>query len=464
VAAQGFKVLVVEKESLSAVGKLLEVCHIDKELFEKLGLPAPVSGDPDYYGEFAAGSYYPPYGQYSRRKDPEECICYAHYPFIVAGLPPFLRRLYAWCEAAGVTFRFETECVDFVRDAHGRIHGARLRNKGKEYDVTARLTADCTGSVAALRGKLPETSPVERFSLDADDKMFVLLKICKLDDPAHDRPERAEHWAFYKTWIALTQEPDTVIFGVGANISFDYAETCYKRFAEAVELPKGTIIREERGTIPYRRAPYALADGGFLCLGDAACMNKWIGEGICSGGNGALRAAHVAVNALRGGAYPTRAALWAYCVAYNRSQAADFAYINATLCNAVDCSADEMQYEFENGIVFTEKAMTRLNREYSARLPGSEVVELIGKFTKGLATKKIRPRTAVALLRGIGCATLLQSHYRHFPRSVEKYEKWCRQADRLWAMTGSMADATRSADPAARTLGAVAAEPCVAQK
>jgi hypothetical protein len=172
-------------------------------------------------------------------------------------------------------------------------------------------------------------------------------------------------------------------------------------------------------------------------------MNKWIGEGIASSWVGCKIIADVAIEAMKDGAYPTEEKLWAANVKYNASQAADFAYIVATLTNAIECTAQENEYQFQKEIVFSEKAMTRMNKTYSAEMPTNEIFELIGKVAGGVLTKNMSLHGVKCLIRGVYYATLLKSHYRKFPKTPAGFEKWKIKADALWKATGNMAEVTQ---------------------
>lgn len=439
---QGYSVCVIDKAPAGRLGERLQIFHIDQEIFEKLGVPRPKPGDPDYRNEFQAGTYYSPYGQYKKRNDGTQTIVRAEYPFLVCSLPPFLQRLRKWCGEAGVTFYDETELTDLIYNETGGVAGVRAKCEGAEVCLYARLVADCSGIPSVARRKLKKPTTVADFEIGPREMMYVLLEYVKLAHPERDLPHCAEHWAYYKGWIAQTGEPDVAIFGTGANLSYEYAQTCFDRFKAHVEMPEGTVIKRERGVTPYRPAPYSMVHDGFVCLGDAACMTKWIGEGICSGWVGCKYAAEAAGEAMRGGRYPTQESLWPFNVKYNTTQAADFAYIVATAINAVDCSADEMDYEFRKGIVFNDKAMTNMNRNWNAEMPPAEALALVGKVIAGVLTGHISLRTVRYLIRGIWYATLLQSHYRKFPRAIAPFAAWAKKCDRLWAKCGNMADVT----------------------
>ena len=442
-AGQGYKVIVADALPADKIGGHLPVFHIDKPKFDELGIPRPVPGDEDYLGEFAAGSYYPPSGQFADRDDPSKKVVYADYPFLVCALPAFIRRMRAWCGEAGVEFLDETKFSSLIYCKHG-VRGANLTGPdGENIAVYARLTADCSGGDAVARRALRKPTPVEDFEADPMHRMYVLLKYLKLKNPVLDSPQRAEHWAYYKGWYSLAESPDEAIIGVGAALSYEYAEKCMERFLAAVKMPEGEVIREERGSLPFRRPPYSLVDNGFVVLGDAACMNKWVGEGIASAWVGCQMASEIAGKVMQNGAYPTLKALWPLNVRYNTTQQADFAYINATAINAVDCSQDEMDFEFEKGIVFNDKALTRLNWTYSAEMPPNEVAQLVGGMAAGFVTGRIRPRTLKNMLRGVAYSTLLQAHYRAFPKTPAGFEAWAAKCDKLWQGCGTIAEVTQ---------------------
>lgn len=440
-AAKGFSVCVIDRAKEEDLGQRLQIFHVDKDIFARLGIPQPQPGDEDYKNEFQVGTYYSPYGQYMKRNDGTETIVKADYPFLVCSLPPFLKRMREWCAELGIEFYCETEFKDYVYDGD-KIVGAIIIHGGEKIKVETRLVADCSGIPSVARRKLKKPTLVPDFEISAREMMYVNLEYVRLENPERDMPKCAEHWAYYKGWIGLSNEPDVAIFGTGANLSYDYAMTCFERFKANVEMPKGEVIRHERGVTPYRPAPYSMVDNGFICMGDSACMTKWIGEGISSGWVGCKYAADAAGEAMKNGAYPTREALWKYNVKYNTTQAADFAYIVATCVNAVDCSADEMDYEFRKGIVFNDKAMTDMNRNWNAEMPAGDALKLVGKVVVGALTGNIKLKTVGLLVRGILFATLLQMHYKKFPTAIEKFEKWAKKADKLWERTGNMADVT----------------------
>ncbi|MEW5784265.1 MAG: NAD(P)-binding protein [Bacillota bacterium] len=66
-AEQGYKVLVAEKADQAKLGSRLDIFHIDKEAFEKFGVPAPSTADEDYVSEFEYGISKSAFDRYPKR-------------------------------------------------------------------------------------------------------------------------------------------------------------------------------------------------------------------------------------------------------------------------------------------------------------------------------------------------------------------------------------------------------------
>ena len=430
-AERGFSVLVVDSLGESRLGERLDVFHSDKDYFAKYNVPEPKAGDPDYLGQFEYGITKSAFDKYPKRTD---------YAFDVMRLPPFLKRLRAWAEGFGVEFSYATSFKDFVRNAEGKINGAILDKDGELFEVGARLTADATGIPSVARRKLPAECKVENFEIGPRDMFYVIIRYVRIRKP-EDAVKINTGWAYYKTWTAPALDPMQAIFGVGANLSFDYAEECYKKFTEIVKLPEHDVEQVQKGATPYRRPPHSFVTDGFVVLGDAACITKpFSGEGITAAWNHAKIMADVASNAMKDGAYPTEKALWGANKQYMSTQGADFAYLLATLVNAVDCSPEENDYEFKHDIVFNTEDLTRTNKTFSADLSGSASLKLGLKVVGGVFAGKIRLRTVKSLLNGVTLAGKLKKHYKKYPTDPKGYYVWANKANYLWEKAGNMAD------------------------
>lgn len=433
-AGQGYRVLVAEKDPKEKLGSRLDIFHIDKELFEKFGVPAPATTDEDYVSEFEFAVSKSALDRYPKR---------TNYPFVVMHLPLFLARMARWAESFGVEYTYETEFVDFIY-ADGRIAGAKLKQGERTIEVPARLVADASGIISAARRKLKEGYGVETFEIGPDDKFYVILRYVQLKNPDADRLTHTTGWPFYKTWIAPQHDPDGAIIGVGANFSFDFAEEVYQKFTAQIKLPPHELQHIEKGTTPYRRPPYSFVADGFVVLGDSACITKpFSGEGITAAWGLCAIAAEEFAKAMKDGRYPDSKSVWNTNVRYQRGQGASFAYLMATLIGAVHSTAEENDYQFKKDIVFNEKDMTAMNRDFGVNLSFGDTISLVSKIAGGVLTKNISTATVRSLLRSVKFAGRLRKHYENYPDDIGAYEAWKQKADQLWASVGTMADTVK---------------------
>ncbi len=433
-AEKGFKVLVVDKSSREDLGKRLDIFHIDKELFDRFGIPAPSASDEDYVTEFEYTISKSAFDEFPKR---------INYPFVVMRLPHFLARLTSWAEKSGVSYAFNTEFVDFIY-AGDQISGAILNQNGNTLKVNSRLVADASGISSVGRRKLKNGYGVENFEIGPHEKFYVILRYVKLKNPETDRVTYNITWPYYKTWIAPQLHEDGAIFGVGANFSYDYAEEIYQKFISQVKLPPHEVQFIEKGTTPYRRPPYSFVADGFVALGDSACLTKpYSGEGITSGWVLSKIAAEEFSQAMQDGKYPDTKSVWNTNVRYQRGQGADFAYMMCTLIGAVNSTAKENHYQFKKNIVFNEKDMTDMNRDFAVNLSFGSTISLVFKILIGLITGNISLSTLKALIRAVLTADKLRKHYQKYPEEISSFEIWKQKADTLWESAGTMADAAK---------------------
>lgn len=430
-ADSGFKVLVIDKLTEEKLGNRLDIFHIDRDYFDKYGIPKPKLGDEDYVSEFEVGYARSAFNNYPKT---------TAYPFVVMKLPLFLKRMKSFAESAGVEVFLNTEFKDFIYE-NNKIAGVKIISEGKLIEIGCRLVADCSGIPSVARRVLPKSYGVETFDIADTEKFYVILRYVKLKNPEKDRVTHATGYPYYKCWTAPQNHPDGAIIGVGANLSYEYAEECFKKFEAAVELPEYEIEKIEKGTTPYRRPPYSFVADGFVTLGDSACITKpFSGEGISAAWNLCAIAADVAAIAMKDGSYPDKESLWPINVKYITSQGADFASLLATLTAAVDCTAEENEYEFKHDIVFKSEDMTRMNREFAAKISPSAALSLVFKVIAGVLSGKIRGKTVKSLLKGVLVAGSLEKHYKSFPQNPEAFDAWVDKADKLWQKAGNMAD------------------------
>jgi flavin-dependent dehydrogenase len=417
-ARQGYQVFVCDRSSEANLGRRYDVIHIRQENFSRFGIPEPKPGDPDYVTVFHRSIHRSALDKWPKN----------HYSeVLVLRRGSLMRRLAGWAREQGAQILMETEFVSPVFDAQGRLSGGLFKGKHGEFQVKARLTADASGIGAAVRTALPKNYGVENFITGPRDQFYVVLRYVKLKNP-DERVEYTQSWPFYKTWIAPQLKSDGAIYGVGANLSFDYANRCWEHFARRVSVPAHEFEYIEQSSTPYRRPPYSFAADGFAVLGDAACItNPMSGEGVSYGWLLCAITAEEFGRAMRDGAYPEREKVWPVNRRYAQAQGASFARILAVLPGAVTCTAEENDYEFEQGIIFEDdKEKGRGN--------------LVLKLLKGLFLGKLSLGTLKKLAGAVAAGNRIYKHYMNFPEEPGGFEGWVKKAEVLWGKTLMIAD------------------------
>ena len=424
-AKQGYKVLVCDKAPEEKLGAQYDIIHIMRENFKRFGLHEPVPGDPEYVANFTRNILRSALNNWPKIK---------YNDVLVLRRQQMVRRLAEWAKAQGTEIVYNTSFEQPLFNGEGKLKGAKLRreagNGSEEISVSARLCADASGIPAVLRTSLPSGYGVENFTTGPRDQFYVVLHYVDLKNPEKDKVEINTTWTHYKTWCAPQHKPGGAIMGVGANLSFEYAELCFKRFAALGFLPEHTLNHIEQGSTPYRRPPYSFVADGFVALGSAACIsNPWSGEGVPYGWLLCSIASEEFGRTMRKGAYPLRENVWAVNLRYNREQGAEFAKNLAMLSGAVSCTAKENDYEYKHSIIYED------DDEIAKGPQGS----LIPKLLKGLFSGGLSIAALGNLLSAAGIGEKINRHYLAFPENPMDYDKWVQKADELWSKAGSMA-------------------------
>jgi len=232
-ARRGHSVVIVERSERAAVGRRLDVFHIDSVKFAEFGVPPPEEDSPEFCVVLEEGISYSPEGKYPK---------VVKYPFHVMRLPLFLQRMFALAESEGVELAFETAFSGLVYE-DGKIAGAVVEREGEQKTLRARLVVDASGINAVVRTALPPDYGVENFKIAPDEKFYVVLRYVTWLDPQRPRTVNSEGWTFYKAWIAPSFHERGGIIGIGATGSYDRAEEVFKQLTESISLPPSAVSR-----------------------------------------------------------------------------------------------------------------------------------------------------------------------------------------------------------------------------
>lgn len=412
-AREGLNVLVIDKDSEENLCKRLDIFHFTNDSFKEFDLEESKEGDEEYVHEFDLS-----YSKSALDNYPKKSFTKVD----VMHLPLFIKKLREKALKDGVTFRFNTAFKELLY-TDGKITGIRTTD-GEE--INSRMVIDASGIPSVVRTTINDEY-MENFKITERDKFYVLLKYVHLDD-SEESITYSTGWPYYKGWIAPQQDSRGAIVGVGANLSFDYARKCMKKFEDSIKLPKYTLEYEEMGTTPYRRPPYSFVTDGFMVLGDAACLTKpWSGEGVTAAWVESTPAASIIAEAMRDGSYPTIDKLWKINTLYQQGQGASFASTSALLIGAMNMSEKDNDFLFKHSIVFVsddEKANPKI----------------ISTLLKGVLKGEFSFKAFIALLKASIRSNKLLKLYQNYPEDRSTYKKWKKKADKIYKKVGTMAD------------------------
>lgn len=427
-AERGFSVLMIEKETPETLSREYDVFHMGRQEMERYGLPQPQPGDGVYCFAFTDDTQFSPYGQHPKPGKTD-----------VIGMHKngYMLRMDAWAQAAGAEILYGA-CYETALYTDGRISGVRFTLDGEAVAVGCRLLADCSGKQAVVRRSLPADYGIEQFALTARDVFFVKLRYIKFEEPM-ERWLKSQFYLFYKIWIAPSDDSADAILGVGSSCGFDVGEKFYQLFCKNVRTPPYRVVREELGTTPYHRALHSFVADGFIAMGDAACLTKPNnGEGTTAALALEEIAAEVAAEAMRGGAYPTRAALWPINKRYNDGQGKEFAFVLAVFARAVAHSIRMNDFLFAHDAIFSKKIIGAVGG--SSGIGPGEIAKAIFFILYGMATGNIKPKEIGGMLAGGVRGLRILLHYARYPAAPAGFPAWVKKADRLWDSVGRMAD------------------------
>ena len=422
-AKRGRSVLVVDRQQKRKIGTKYDIFHVEAKEFERLELPRPVKGDKAWAFEFEKNYNADPLTRFPK--------CQIN-PIVGLHMHEYTLLLNERAAEAGAKILYSCEFLDFLYDGAGKICGVKVKYRGREKKIAAKIVADCSGMAAAGRTRLPDGYGVDNAPLTDEDMFYVILKYVKLKHP-EDYLEGSTFWAYYKAWIAPCADPHGAIIGLGACHSYEYAEQVMAEMEKTVPLPEYDLVRIEKGRTPYTRNCDSMVADGFFVSGDAGNLTKSVnGEGVTS----SMVQIRLAVDTLDGALRynkTSREYLWTINRAYNASQGAEFAMLRALLVGVVNAANfDEFQYAFESGIISDEL----LNAMNGVSIPPEALLNAAKGFFGGVAGKKIRLSTVKAAAEAVKNAVEIFNHYKRFPYSEKDFDAWREKADALYDRIG----------------------------
>ena len=417
-AEEGFRCVVLEKESLNELGTKIGPFHIEEVGFGRFDIPPP-SGE-ELLHTLENITMWSPNGSMSIT---------ARVPTLDMYKPLFMQRLHGYAREAGVEFLERTEFLE-VKTKGGFPRGVRARGEGGDLEIVSRLIVDASGIDGRVRTSMPPSPWFENDPIQDLDTLIVYMESWR--DIVGDIKPDINSYLHTQGWYAPSVGEETIV-GVGCPASPNAARNRQKAFAEKLPF-KGEVVSATGGRVPYRRPPYSLVDNGLMVMGDAAFMNKpFNGEGVVSAFTGCRIAAEVAAEALAGDDL-SREALWPYNLRYFRDQGAKFAFLLAVLPALVALSEEEIDYLFTVPGLLTAEGTQALNLEYEVASDPAAVPQVVLGIVRGVIGGKLGLGKLASIVRMGLVAGRLGGLYRRYPEHPLDFGGWLRKVEPLWGI------------------------------
>jgi digeranylgeranylglycerophospholipid reductase len=416
-------VLVIEKRT--EIGHHIDGFHFDSCKFAEFGIPEPQKDSPEFVTIKNHGNNRSPYGNY-----PKDVV----YNYHVLRLPYYLKRLARYAQDARVKILLDTEYSGTIIE-DGKLVGVVAKTKKNPLtEFRGKLIIDASGINAVVRRSLPDEYGMEKFSVAEDELFYVILKYINWTT---EETMEDEGWTFYKTWVAPSPEGDAIL-GIGQPLSYLNGEIVWEKFLEIIKLPPYEVLKEERGSTPYRRPPFSLVADNYISLGDSACLTKpFSGEGITSGYTAAAIALDIVERAFISNDL-SRENLWEINVRYFRDQGAKFAGMLAQIPAAANTTMKEMEYLFKKDVIFSAADFTSMHENFEIKLPLGKVIRIALVLVWGVLTGRYSIKNLKSLLGGMSISGKMREHYEKYPESPENFEEWVINAKELWSQLPKM--------------------------
>lgn len=416
-AASGLDVHLFDALPLETIGDHIEVIHIDKVRFDEFEIPHP---EPP---EFIHLSSFNKIWSVDRSDYFE-----MHYPFYVLNMPAYMQRLHRYIREAGGKVTGEAPVGGIIFE-EGYVKGVTGEIGGEPFEARAKIVIDASGMKSAVRTRLPDDFGVENVPVPVHQTFYSALELREDLPPGY--PTGSNSFLGSSGFWNMSYG-DGVILGMVIPQSAEAAWEEHRRWREERYGDPGKLVAKRVGCAPYRRAPQSYVGNGFVAVGDSVYQNKaFSGEGIVSGYTACKIAHQVIVKALEKGDY-SKKGLWAYNRDYFRGQGAKFAGVMAFLFEVNFFPAEDVDFLYQNKIIFSTADYEHLNMHYELDMPRERWNEVCKVIEKGVADGKFNQANFERMKVLYELAEEMKEHYLAYPDTPDEIEAWGEKQKSLW--------------------------------
>lgn len=433
-AQLGHSVLLIEKQKREDCGSKMDQFHMAKSSFPKYEIPPPIQGSNEWIATLEGTTNVSPNFEYLK---------FMNYPIFALRFQYFVQRLIQLAKEAGVVFEFEAEFQGGLYEEY-ILRGVAVLKYDVILEYYGKIIIDTSGTAAVIRKSLPETYHMETFGIQDDEKMYVIQRVVKWNDPGQNpaKKDKSISFTYFKTWFAQHFIENANIFGNGQPGGFENAERAFDIFNKTYPIPPYTLLEEHRATTTYHRSPFSLVSDAFVCIGDSACMTEpHSGEGVkCAWGACEIivDTIHEVLTRENPPDFLSRGDLWNINVQYFRNQGAKLASLLSQIPEAANISAKDMNFLFKKDIIFGAKDFEDMNKYYELKIDGKRMMKIVSSFFGGLLSRQISLKAIRSILRSMKISGAIREHYEQYPAKLLLFTEWQEKAEHLWSKVGKM--------------------------
>lgn len=414
----GCDVHILEALPLDKVGDHIEVIHIDEVRFDEFEIPHPEAPELIHLSPFNKiwsvdrSSYFK-----------------MNYAFYVLNMPAYLQRLHRYMREAGGKLT-EGARVEGIIFEDGFVKGVTGTLDGKPFEARARITVDASGMGGAVRTRLPDDFGVENTPVPVYQTFYSALEL--RSDIPEGYPTGSNSFLGTPGFWNMSYGDD-VVLGMVIPGSAEAAWEQHRLWREERYGDPGKLVGKRVGCAPYRRAPASYVGNGFVAVGDSVYQNKaFSGEGIVSGYTACKIARGAIVDALARGDC-SAAGLWDYNTAYFRGQGKKFAGVMAFLFEVNFFPPEDVDFLYQNRIIFSQDDYEHLNMHYELALPRERWEKVCRIIEKGVAEGKFDKKNFQRMKVLYDHAEEMKAHYAAYPETPAGIAAWSAKQKELWS-------------------------------
>jgi len=422
-AEAGLKVCLVERKRREEVGEKICGDALGEHHLKTLGLEKPQGGELEKRIEGI--KIYSP--------DLETIFTIKHEDFVGYLLN---RRLFGqWLLRKaldeGTVFLDSTLCLEPIT-AKDYVTGVSVKDlkKDKSFQLKGKVVLDASGFSGVVRRKLPRTTGIEN-EVANEDVEACYREIRQLKQETEESKfceiylnQKATPGGY--TWI-FNKGGARVNVGLGVCMHGNFPNPKDRLYKHVLAKPlfEGSLLLNGGAWYDPTRRPFdSMVGNGVAVLGDAACLvNPIHGGGIGPSMLSGFLAGKTVIEALEKGDV-SRESLWPYNYKYMEMYGGKQASLDVFRLLLLSSRDEDLNYGM-NYKLLTEEDVLKAGLGDDFHL---KITETARRVFRGLKRVRFLNKLRVT----VGMMKQVKAHYRNYPATVDGFEKWKVETERMF--------------------------------